>query len=99
MLTANKHAWKSEYKKFMAETDVDGVDGILEGKKWPLFLGSKEFAGWVKGKFYAIKRDDEIPPRPGNWLRKRNGSLSLYQIFIMLRKRIYIYPKRASLMN
>ena len=61
MLTANKHAWKREYKKFMVETDVDEVGGILEGKKWPSFLGSKEFAGWVKGKFYASKRGDEIP--------------------------------------
>ncbi|MEA1968239.1 MAG: hypothetical protein U9N77_08465 [Thermodesulfobacteriota bacterium] len=47
---------------------------ILEGENWPSFLGSKEFAVWVKGKFYANKRNDEIPHKylTGNWLRKRD---------------------------
>ena len=60
MLTPVKNARVRAYKRFMAEAD-DTMDGILERKKWPSFLGSVDFVEWVKSRFYASTTDDEIP--------------------------------------
>ncbi|MDY6824830.1 MAG: transposase [Thermodesulfobacteriota bacterium] len=60
MLAPNKQASVRAYKAFMAETD-DEVENILEGKKWPSFLGSAGFAGWIKAQFHPSKTDDEVP--------------------------------------
>jgi len=47
----------------MAEGD-DEVAGILEGKKWPSFLGGADFVEWVKLRFYGENADEgEIPQK------------------------------------
>lgn len=63
MLTPDKTARGKAYKQFMAEID-DAVDGILEGKKWPSFLGNAGFVEWVKRRFYGESADEgEIPQK------------------------------------
>src|SRR6056297_1189667 len=56
MLTPDKNVRVKAYKAFMAETD-DEMEKILEGKKWPSFLGSDGFAEWIKAKFHESKAD------------------------------------------
>ncbi|MFP4445016.1 MAG: transposase [Desulfosudaceae bacterium] len=61
MLTPDKAARRKAYRQFMAEPD-DEVDGLLERKKWPSFLGDAGFVDWVKRRFYADGwGEDEIP--------------------------------------
>ena len=61
MLTPDRTARSRAYRRFMAETD-DEVGIILEGKKWPSFLGSADFMEWVRRKFYGENSDEgEIP--------------------------------------
>ena len=60
MLKPDKQTSVKAYKAFMAETD-DEVENVLEGKKWPSFLGSADFAEWIKAQFYPSKTDDEVP--------------------------------------
>ena len=63
MLTPDKTARRKAYRQFMAETD-DEVSGILEGKKWPSFMGSADFMEWVKRRFYDGSADEgEIPQK------------------------------------
>jgi len=60
MLTSDQRARVKAYKAFMAEKD-DEVDGIMEGKKWPSFLGSADFSEWIKSRFTRSKSDAEVP--------------------------------------
>ena len=61
MLTKNRKDWVKEYRKFVAiESDAE-IAGVLERKKWPSVLGPEKFIDWVKGKYYALKADQEVP--------------------------------------
>ena len=61
MLTKNKKDWIKEYRRFVAIESDDEIAGILERKKWPSVLGPETFIDWVKGKYYALKTDQEVP--------------------------------------
>ena len=61
MLTKNKKDWIKEYRRFVAIESDDEIAGILERKKWPSVLGPEKFIDWVKGKYYALKTDQEVP--------------------------------------
>ena len=37
------------------------ITRIFESKKWPSILGPETFIDWVKGKYYALKADQEVP--------------------------------------
>ncbi|KXB09012.1 hypothetical protein AKJ60_01245, partial [candidate division MSBL1 archaeon SCGC-AAA385M11] len=61
MLTPDKTHRSKAYRQFMVETDEE-IAGILEGNKWPSFLGGADFVEWVKHRFYGGSADeDEIP--------------------------------------
>lgn len=61
MLIADKTHRRKAYRQFMSETD-DEVDGIIEGEKWPSFLGGAGFVEWVKRRFYSESAGEgEIP--------------------------------------
>jgi REP element-mobilizing transposase RayT len=61
LLCEDKKLWLKTYRQFMAlETDEDIVR-MIEGKKWPSMLGPKSFTDWVKGRYYGLKDDGEIP--------------------------------------
>ncbi len=42
------------------ETDKE-ITEIIERKRWPSIMGPSDFIDWVKGKYYALKVDDDIP--------------------------------------
>lgn len=63
LLTPDKTARGKAYRQFMAEPDAE-MDGILEGKKWPSFLGNAGFVDWVKRRFYNKNANEgEIPQK------------------------------------
>jgi hypothetical protein len=61
MLTKNREEWVKEYRRFVAIENDEEIAGVLERKKWPSFLGSERFIDWVKGKYRALKADQEVP--------------------------------------
>jgi putative transposase len=68
MLSPQESERVKVYRRFVSKDDNDdeGVLGkILERKKWPSILGSKEFLNLIKEKFFLKKMDDEIPQAKG----------------------------------
>jgi putative transposase len=61
LLTQNKKEWVKKYREFVAIENDEELSRVIEGKKWPAILGGKDFMDWVKGQYYAVKDDDEIP--------------------------------------
>ena len=61
MLTKNRKDWVKEYRRFVAIESDEEIAGVLERKKWPSVLGPKTFIDWVKGNYYALKADQEVP--------------------------------------
>jgi putative transposase len=61
MLTKNRKDWVKEYRRFVAIESEEEIAGVLERKKWPSVLGPETFVDWVKGKYYALKADQEVP--------------------------------------
>ena len=62
MLTKNRKDWIKEYRKFVAIESDEEIAGVLERKRWPSVMGPEAFIDWVKGKHYALKADQEVPP-------------------------------------
>ena len=61
ILTKNKREWIKRYRQFVAiDSDAD-IAAIIEGPKWPAALGPRGFIDWVKGKYYSLKTNDEVP--------------------------------------
>ena len=61
ILTSDTRQWLKQYKRFISvETDKE-LSEIIERKRWPSIMGPSDFIDWVKGKYYAIKVDDDIP--------------------------------------
>ena len=61
MLTKNRKDWVKEYRRFVAIESDEEIADALERKKWPSVLGPETFIDWVKGKYYALKADQEVP--------------------------------------
>ena len=61
MLTKNRKDWVREYRRFVAIESDEEIAGVLERKKWPSVMGPETFIDWVKGKYYALKADQEVP--------------------------------------
>jgi REP element-mobilizing transposase RayT len=61
MLTRNRKDWVKEYRRFVAIESDEEIAGVLERKKWPSVLGPETFIDWVKGKYHALKTDEEVP--------------------------------------
>ncbi len=61
MLTGEKKRWVSEYQKFVRQDSDDEIDGVFDRKRLPVSVGTAEFTGWVKGKYFEGKTDDEVP--------------------------------------
>lgn len=45
----------------MSTEEDDNVSRAIEGKRWPSVLGDKDFIDWIKGKFYELGDDNEVP--------------------------------------
>jgi putative transposase len=63
MLSTQSSEQLKHYRDFMSKEDGDEkmVGKIIEQKKWPSILGSKDFINLIKKKFFLKKIDDEIP--------------------------------------
>ena len=61
LLTKDRKQWISRYRQYMTAGDDDELTTIMEGRKWPTVVGSKAFVDWVKGHFYAMKDNEDMP--------------------------------------
>jgi putative transposase len=61
MLTPHRKDLLREYKNFLKDEKDDHIRGMLDGNQWPSCLGPAEFIDWVKGEYYTLKTNDEIP--------------------------------------
>ena len=61
LLSENKHEWIRRYRQFISADDDKEITEAVERDKWPVALGPKSFIDWVKGAFYELKSDDEVP--------------------------------------
>lgn len=61
LLTKERQDWVKEYRRFIAIDKDEEIARVLEGEKWPSVLGPERFIEWIKGKYYALKDDQEVP--------------------------------------
>jgi len=61
LLTKDRKEWVKEYRQFVSIENDEEIGGVFEGKTWPSVLGPERFIDWVKGKYYALKADQEVP--------------------------------------
>lgn len=61
LLSKNKKLWIKKYRQFMSKNDDEDLASIIEGKKWPSILGAKSFTDWIKGQYYELQDDLEMP--------------------------------------
>ena len=67
ILTKNRKDWVREYRRFIAIESDEEIAAVLEpeGMRWPSIMGPETFIDWVKGKYYALKSDQEVPQMKG----------------------------------
>jgi putative transposase len=61
MLSSDKKNRPSEYRKFIRVDSDEDIAGVFDSERWPICIGPSDFIDWVKGEYYARKKDDEIP--------------------------------------
>lgn len=61
LLTENRQRGIYHYRKFMAAGGGEAMAAVLDTKKWPSVIGSKDFQDWVKGKYYTLKHHEDVP--------------------------------------
>jgi len=63
MLSTQSSERLKHYRHFISKDDGEEemVGKIVEQKKWPSILGSKDFINLIKEKFFLKKIDDEVP--------------------------------------
>ena len=63
MLSRKKSEQIKNYRQFISKEDNDDISigSIIEKKRWPAILGSKDFIDLIKEKFFIKNFDDEIP--------------------------------------
>ena len=54
----DRKAQLKAYRQFM-RGDEDGLEEILDRTKWPAVLGAQDFLDWVRGKYYALAKNNE----------------------------------------
>lgn len=61
LLTKNRKTQISRYRRFMTAPDDDELSAVIDGKKWPSVIGPKDFLDWIKGNYYALKHNEDVP--------------------------------------
>jgi REP element-mobilizing transposase RayT len=61
MMSPNRKKWLASYKTFMRSKSDSFYSEMIERKRWPVCFGASEFVDWLKGTYYALKIDDNIP--------------------------------------
>lgn len=75
LFSNNKKNQLTVYQEYMEQKDKKEVLNILDGKQWPSFFGSDEFVLSMKEKYYADKRDKDVPESYNlspdvNWIKE-----------------------------
>lgn len=71
LLTKNRKEWLKKYRQFVSLENDAEMAAVIDGKKWPSVMGPDDFVDWIKGRYYALKENDEVPrakdlaPAPG----------------------------------
>ena len=61
LLTKDRRQWVRQYRRFVSIENDEEIAGVLESKRWPSVLGPQKFIDWVKGQYYAVKSDQDVP--------------------------------------
>lgn len=61
MLTSKQSRQREAYLKLMGEAESEKLIAVLQGNKWPSFLGGEDFISWVKEQFFQDKFDRQVP--------------------------------------
>ncbi len=61
VLTGDTKQWLKQYKRFISVENDKEIAEIIDKKRWPSIMGPSDFIDWVKGKYYALKVNDDIP--------------------------------------
>jgi putative transposase len=61
LFTDNRQRGIYDYRKFMAADGGESMAAVIDAKKWPSVIGPKDFLDWVKGKYYTLKHNDDVP--------------------------------------
>jgi REP element-mobilizing transposase RayT len=61
VLEPDRNKRKRAYKKFMAEEDSEDIAAVFKKKKLPSVLGSDKFIEKIKRKYFAEKKDRNVP--------------------------------------
>lgn len=61
LLTKNRKEWVKQYRQFVSIESDEEITGIFESKRWPTVLGPERFIDWIRGRYYPLKADEEVP--------------------------------------
>ncbi len=61
MISPDPKKWLTAYKLFMRTKSDGSYSEMINGKRWPVCYGVDAFVDWIKGKYYALKINDDIP--------------------------------------
>jgi len=61
LLMGEKRSRVKAYRRFMAKEDSEEIEQLFKRKKWPVFLGNEQFAGWLRENYFEKKRHPQIP--------------------------------------
>jgi len=59
--TNGLETWLKQYKRFISVENDKEITEVIDKKRWPSIMGPTDFIDWAKGKYYALKVDDDIP--------------------------------------
>lgn len=62
-LTMDRQQQMIHYRRFMSVKSDEKIGRILDRKKWPPFMGPQNFVDWVKGKYYKVETDPDVPQK------------------------------------
>lgn len=61
LLTESRKKQISRYRRFMTAAADEDLSAVIDGKKWPSVMGPKAFLDWVKGEYYTLKGNEDVP--------------------------------------
>lgn len=61
MLTSDRPQRIMHYQSFVSAECDEEISRILDADKWPPFMGPQNFVDWIKGKYYKVVADPDVP--------------------------------------
>jgi REP element-mobilizing transposase RayT len=63
LLTTDRQQQIIHYRRFVSVKCDERIGSILDEENWPPFMGPKNFVAWVKGKYYKVETDPDVPQK------------------------------------